>query len=337
MDHPNAEPVLELIFAHRRSKTAFTAVALGIFDRLSQGALDAATLAGELTANADALERLLDGCVGLGLLEKQGAVYSNSPVGATYLTRSSPDTLAGYILYADRALYPLWGNLEAAIREGGNRWEQTFGGSGSIFEHFFRTDEARQDFLSGMHGFGQLSSPAVVEAFDLSRFHRMVDLGGATGHLVLTACARYPKLQGAVFDLPAAIATARAFVAKDAAGDRVELIAGDFFTDPLPEADLFALGRILHDWGKEKGRALLAKIWERLPHSGALLIAEKLLNDNKSGPMPAIMQSLSMLVCAEGKERTLAEYTALLRQAGFTRIEGKVTDSPLDAILAVKE
>ena len=48
------------------------------------------------------------------------------------------------------------------------------------------------------------------------------------------------------------------------------------------------------------------------------------------------MQSLSMLACTEGKERTLAEYTALLRQAGFTQLEGKVTAAPLDAILAVK-
>jgi acetylserotonin N-methyltransferase len=43
-----------------------------------------------------------------------------------------------------------------------------------------------------------------------------------------------------------------------------------------------------------------------------------------------------MLVCTEGKERTLAEYTSLLHQAGFTQIEGKVTAAPLDAILAVK-
>ena len=63
-----------------------------------------------------------------------------------------------------------------------------------------------------MNGFGQLSSPAVVAAFDLSRFRRLVDLGGGTGHLALTACARYPELQGAVFDLPAAISTAREYV-----------------------------------------------------------------------------------------------------------------------------
>ena len=43
-----------------------------------------------------------------------------------------------------------------------------------------------------------------------------------------------------------------------------------------------------------------------------------------------------MLVCTEGKERTLGEYTVLLRAAGFERVEGRRTDTPLDAVLAVK-
>jgi len=333
---PNPAPVLDLIQAFRRSKTMFAAVSLGIFDRLSGSGMGVPTLARELNANADALERLLDSCVSLGLLNKQGAVYSNLPVADVYLTRSSSDTLAGYVLYSDRALYPMWGNLEAAILQGTNRWAQTFGGDKAIFDHFFRTPEARHDFLSGMNGFGQLSSPAVVAAFDLDRFRRMVDLGGGTGHLVLTACARYPQLTGAVFDLPAALSTAREYVECSPHAERVTLIAGDFFTDPLPDADLFALGRILHDWGEEKIRALLRKVWERLPTGGALLIAETLLTEDKTGPLPALMQSLGMLVCTEGKERSLAEYTALLRAAGFTHVEGKMTNAPLDAILAVK-
>ena len=333
---PDPAPVLNLIQAFRGSKTMFTAVSLGVFDRLDDGGAEAATLALELGASTDALERLLNSCVALGLIEKQGAVYSNLAVARRYLTRSSPDSLTGYVLYSDRVLYSLWGSLEDAIREGTNRWKQTFGGNVSIFEHFFRTEEARRDFLSGMDGFGQLSSPAVVAAFDLGRFRRLIDLGGGTGHLALAACARYPQLQGAVFDLPVVISTAHEYIEHSPHGSRVALIAGDFFADPLPEADLFALGRILHDWSEEKIGALLRKIWERLPSGGALLIAEKLLHDDKTGPLPALMQSLNMLVCTEGKERTLAEYTVLLRQAGFTQAEGIVTTSPLDAILAVK-
>jgi acetylserotonin O-methyltransferase len=113
--------------------------------------------------------------------------------------------------------------------------------------------------------------------------------------------------------------------------------AGDFFTDPLPAADLFAVGRILHDWGEEKIHRLLGLIHHALPPGGALLIGEKLLDDDRAGPRWAQLQSLNMLICAEGKERTETEYTALLRQAGFSRIEARRTATPLDAILAVKQ
>jgi acetylserotonin N-methyltransferase len=334
---PDPAPLLELIQAFRCSKAMFTAVSLGVFDHLDRSASDAAALARSLGASTDALERLLDSCVGLGLLEKKDGLYTNSPIGRTYLTRSSPETLTGYVLYSERALYSLWGNLEAAVCEGTNRWEQTFGGDASIFDHFFRTQESRRDFLSGMDGMGRLSSPAVVAAFDLGRFHRMIDLGGGTGHLVLAACGRYPQLQGAVFDLAGAIATGREYVERSPYAARVELISGDFFTEPLPEGDLFALGRILHDWSEEKVRLLLRKICARLPAGGALLIAEKLLNAEKTGPLPALMQSLNMLVCTEGRERNLSEYTSVLRHAGFAHIEGKVIRAPLDAILALKE
>jgi len=44
-----------------------------------------------------------------------------------------------------------------------------------------------------------------------------------------------------------------------------------------------------------------------------------------------------MLICTEGKERSLTEYTHLLQRAGFGRVEGRRTGVPLDAILAWKD
>ena len=174
-------------------------------------------------------------------------------------------------------------------------------------------------------------------AFDLGKFRTLVDLGGATGHLAVAACRRYSSLRAIVFDLPEVLPLARELIAASDVADRVELIAGDFFSDALPGADLVALGRILHDWNEEKIGRLLRRIHERLPVGGALLVAEKLLDDDRAGPSWAVLQSLNMLVCTEGKERTLDEYTVLLRGAGFGRIEGRRTPSPLDAVLAIKE
>lgn len=215
----------------------------------------------------------------------------------------------------------MWAHLEDAVREGTPRWKQTFGTEGGIFSGFFRTEESKREFLKGMHGFGRISSPAVAAAFDLSRFHRLIDLGGGSGHLTEAVRERYPQIEAQVFDLPE--------VAKLYPGT----IAGDFFSDPLPEADLYSVGRVLHDWPDEKIQPLLSKIYAALPGGGGLLIAEKLL---EPGYISAHMQSLNMLIGAEGRERSAAEYEALLRAAGFSKVESRATGAYLDAVLAVK-
>jgi acetylserotonin O-methyltransferase len=333
---PDPSPIMDLIEAFRRSKVMFAAVSLGIFDLLEGEPVNAVPLAAELRVEVEPLERLLDACVGLKLLRRNGASYKNEPVASTYLCRNSERALTGYILYSNDVLFRLWSHLEDAVREGTPRWKQEFDIDGGIFDHFFRTEEAKQTFLQGMHGLGLLSSPKVVEAFDLSRFRRLVDLGGATGHLAIAACERYPGLHAVVFDLPQVIEVARAHASRSHAAQRVEVIAGDFFRDDLPEADLFAVGRILHDWSEDKIHKLLAKIYQRLPKGGGILISEKLLREDKTGPSSAQLQSLNMLVCTEGKERTLVEYCRLLEAVGFRMVQSRITGAPLDAVLAVK-
>ncbi|HTS24286.1 MAG TPA: methyltransferase [Bryobacteraceae bacterium] len=336
MSLPNPAPILDLIESFRRSKTMFTAVSMRIFDRLHEAPSDSAALAVALGAAPDALERLLASCAALGLLRKEAGVYRNEPIAECFLRQDSPDTLAGYILYSDRALYPMWANLETAILEGTHRWKQTFGWDGPIFSSFFRTEAAMRDFLRGMHGFGSLTSPAVVGAFDLSRFHRFVDLGGATGHLAIAACERYPAMRGVVLELAQVARFAREYAALSPAAARIVVAEGDFFRDELPAGDLYAVGQILHDWTDEKIASLLARIFDRLPAGGGLLIVEKLLNEDGVGPLAANMQSMNMLICTEGKERSVGEYARLLRAAGFGEVEGRRTGARLDAILALK-
>jgi acetylserotonin N-methyltransferase len=302
------DKIIDLIEAFRRSKTMFAAVKLGIFD-------------GARPADSKALARLLDACVALGLLEKRAGSYVNTPEADKYLRSDSPDALTGYIHYSNDALYPMWAHLEDAVREGTPRWTQTFGLDGGIFSGFFRTDQAKHEFLKGMHGFGRITSPAVAAAFDLSQFHRLIDLGGASGHLAEAVRVRYPHMEAQVFDLPE--------VAELYPGT----IAGDFFNDPLPPADLYSVGRILHDWSDEKIHRLLARIYAALPVAGGLLIAEKLL---EPGYVSAHMQSLNMLIGAEGRERSAVEYETLLGAAGFSKIESRVTGGYLDAMLAIK-
>ncbi len=258
-------------------------------------------------------------------------------MASTYLCRNSEHALTGYILYSNNVLFRMWDHLEDAIREGTPRWKQTFGIEGGIFDHFFRTEEAKQTFLQGMHGFGLLSSPKVVEAFDLSRFRRLVDLGGATGHLAIAACEQYPDLRAVVFDLPQVIEAARAHANRSAAAQRIAVMAGDFFRDELPDADLFAIGRILHDWSEDKIQKLACHdlsapaSGRRHPDFGETTARGQELARHRPNCNPLICW------CAP-KARNVRWWStaACSKPPVFAMCQGRTTGSPLDAVLASK-
>jgi acetylserotonin N-methyltransferase len=244
---PDPQNVLALLLGFRQSKVMFDAVALGVFDALADRPQAASTLAERLHVNADALERLLDSCAGLKLLAKNGTDYANTPEASTYLCRNSPDRMTGYVNYSNNVMWSLWSNLKDAVREGTNRWKQTYGWDGPLFSSFYKTEESLREFLMGMHGFGRISSPHVAAAFDLSGFKHLIDLGGGTGHLAIAVCERYPKIAATIYDLPETLPLARELVGATDVASRIHFEGGDFFHDPLPEADLFSVGRILHD------------------------------------------------------------------------------------------
>ncbi|KAJ6667487.1 hypothetical protein lerEdw1_016608 [Lerista edwardsae] len=111
---------------------------------------------------------------------------------------------------------------------------------------------------------------------------------------------------------------------------------GDFFKDPVPEADLYILARILHDWADEKCVQLLTKVQKACNPGGGVLLIETLLNEDKSGPLESQLYSMNMLVQTEGKERTPKEFVQLLAAAGFKGTEIKKTGKLYDAILGRK-
>ncbi|XP_044305654.1 acetylserotonin O-methyltransferase [Varanus komodoensis] len=113
-------------------------------------------------------------------------------------------------------------------------------------------------------------------------------------------------------------------------------LGGDFFKDPIPEANLYILARVLHDWADEKCVQLLIKVQKACKTGGAVLLVETLLNEDKSGPLESQLCSLNMLVQTEGKERTSTEYSKLLIAAGFKAIEIKKTGKLYDAVLGRK-
>uniref|UniRef100_A0A8C8YSG0 Acetylserotonin O-methyltransferase n=1 Tax=Prolemur simus TaxID=1328070 RepID=A0A8C8YSG0_PROSS len=111
-------------------------------------------------------------------------------------------------------------------------------------------------------------------------------------------------------------------------------LGGDFFQDPLPEADLYILARVLHDWTDEKCSQLLQRIQRTCRPGGGVLVVESLLAEDGQGPVATQLFSLNMLLQTEGQERTPAQYRTLLSSAGFHGFQVNKTGAIYDAILA---
>ena len=165
------------------------------------------------------------------------------------------------------------------------------------------------------------------------------DSGGADAAVLSHILAPAPGSTGTAFDLPHVVAEAEPPLAGYGLGARLRLAAGDFFT-AVPDGantyllSMILLSMILHDWSDPEASRLLANIKAAAP-AGARLVAFELVVPDGPGPHMAKMIDLTMLGMLTGKERTAAEYRALLKQTGF-KFEGvTATPTPISIIRAL--
>ncbi|XP_068185542.1 acetylserotonin O-methyltransferase isoform X2 [Antennarius striatus] len=351
LDSPEGRPaadmypkkILEYMEGFLISKAVFSSCELGVFDVLlgADRPLSAEELSEAVGASLDGTQRLLAVCTSLKLLHTQQdggrVLYSNTEQARVYLTRSSPLSLYQSIQYSSRTIYLCWHYLTDAVKEGRNQYERAFGvKSKDLFEALYSSDEEIMKFMQLMNSIWNICGKDVVTAFDLSPFKVICDLGGCSGALAKQCTSAYPECTVTIFDLPKVVHMSREqFVTK--ADQRINFHDGDFFKDPLPVANLYILARILHDWTDQRCIELLTRVHKACQTGGAVLLVEALLYENGSGPLTVQLYSLNMLVQTEGRERTPAQYSALLEAAGFFNIQHRFTGKTYDAILGYKQ
>lgn len=259
--------LLEYFNGFRVSKVIFSACELGVFDLLlrSQEPLSAQHMAQVLSTSVDGMERLLDALVGIEILEVETtngtASYSSTDVASLYLAKGSTKSLHDMIIYQSQTIYPLWNNMVDAVREGRNQNEKTFGlPAEDIFQAIYRSEEEMLKFMGLMNSSWVLDGHDIVTAFNLSCFKTIVDLGGCTGALAREVAKAYPSSSVTVFDLPQVVESAQKHFSQE--NEAVSFETGDFFLGEVPQADLYVLARILHDWSEEKCLTLLKKIYD---------------------------------------------------------------------------
>ncbi|XP_028292830.1 putative bifunctional dTTP/UTP pyrophosphatase/methyltransferase protein [Gouania willdenowi] len=334
------ERIMELLDGFKASKALFTASKLGLFDLLhSTPGLAAAQVAQQIKASVKGTECLLEACASLGLLKGaqgacQRAVYENTELAERLLRSDASFSLLGYIEHCNDTIWPLFSHLESAVLEGTPQHGKAFSKKNKDLSQktCSNSREVKRRFMNAMDSIAKVTGKTIATAFDLSAYKTACDLGGCTGAMAHEFTKAHPGLAVTVFDLPAVIEM-RDYFHPVHTDDRVSFVAGDFFQDELPKADLYILARILHDWPNEKVCVLLRKIADACTPGCGLLLSEIFLEEDRHGPSRGLLQALSM---SEGKQRSVSEYSRLLESFGFSTAHVTHTHNFLDAMLCIK-
>ena len=280
------------------------AVELGLADALGDGERDAGELAAEVGADAGVLERVLRGLAAEGVLdERPGRRFALTELGRL-LRADHPESLRGPVLVRGRLYYRAMAGLPAAARDGGTPFDAAHGRP--FFDHLAAHPDEGAAFQAAMAARSRREAAAVVGAYDFSDVRSLVDVGGGSGVLLAAVLDAHPGVAGTLFDRPEVV---------ERSG--LPAVGGDFFTGVPAGADAYLLSRVVHDWDDDEALAILRTCRRAMAPSAVLLLVEALLPERATDDPAAVRMDLHVLALLHGRERTRAEYEALLAAAGL--------------------
>jgi precorrin-6B methylase 2 len=328
-------PILQLGTAFWGSKTLLSAVELGVFSALAPEPLDGAVLAGKLGLHRRAARDFLDALAALGMLDRDGERYANTPATDAFLDRAKPTYLGGMLEMCNERLYPFWGSLTEALRTGCPQNEIKAGGD--FFAALYADPDKLEQFAASMTGLSTGAALALAEKFPWASYTSVLDIGTAQGAVPVQVAIAHPHLRAGGFDLPPVRPVFETYVARFGLSDRVRFYQGDFFADPLPGADVLVMGHVLHDWGLAEKRALLARAYAALPAGGALIVYDAVIDDERRANTFGLLMSLNMIIETPGGfDYTGADCCDWMRDAGFRNTSVQHLVGPDSMVVGIK-
>jgi SAM-dependent methyltransferase len=333
--HLTPEGILKLGLGFWASKTLLSAIELGLFTELAAGPRGRDELAATLGLHPRGARDFLDALVALGMLERDGDVYSNSPESDVFLDTNKESYVGGMLEMANARLFPFWGFLTDALRTGEPQNEAR---NGQDFFAELYSDEGRlREFLRGMTGLSAGAAMAIAARFPFDRHSSVLDLGCAEGGLLSQLALVHPHLSGIGFDLPPVQEPFEERMRTLGLEQRVTFVGGDFFAEKLPQADVITLGHILHDWGQEEKQELLRRAYDTLPEGGAVIVFDAIIDNDRRQNAFGLLMSLNMLIeTPRGFDYTAADCEGWLREAGFSDTRTEHLAGPDSMVIAIK-
>jgi hypothetical protein len=318
------EPIFQLASGFMAAKHLFVANEIGLFDKLAPGPATLEQLA-ECTGIARPRVRILaDALVALGLIERQGNQYQNGPVAAAFLSGAGPADLRPVLRFWNHLSYPMWTKLEEAVRTGQGQGTMALSG------------EQQRIFSEGVEAIQAVPAMALPTTYDFRCHRRVLDLGGSTGSWLLALLRHYPGLEGTLLDLPNAAAVARQRLTGDPAAQRAQVVAGDFFKDPLPSGhDVVLMANVIHLFSATHNLELLRRTRAHVPDGARLLLADFWTDaTHTQPPFAALMAGEFFVITGEGDVYSEEEARDWLQESGWRAVERTPLAGPISLLVA---
>ena len=310
--------IFDLVQGFVQAQVLSALVELGILrDLLDQGARSPEDMAQGTGIAPDRMAHLLQAGAALGLLRRhRDGRFGLARRGAALLGVPGLEAMIRH----HRAFYADMADPVALLRGEGETelarfWPYVFGARGEI------APEVAERYSDLMAQSQELVAGDLLRMVSLRGVSRLMDVGGGSGAFLAAVARRYPKLDLRLFDLPEVRGEAQRRLAQAGLEDRIELCAGSFRSDALPEgADAISLVRVLYDHEDATVRDLLAKCHAALPAGGRLIVAEPMSGGARPERAGDVYFSFYTMAMGTGRVRSAETIAELCREAGFGQV-----------------
>ncbi|KAJ3179197.1 hypothetical protein HDU87_003156 [Geranomyces variabilis] len=335
--------VYDHLMANRRTALLMVAVKLKLFTRIADSVpatMTAKQLATEHGLSLRGADAMLVGLCSMGLLHRLPAAeagQSSSSLSTDFTYSESyrlslqaerqlvthKSTYLGHLINMDSIGYLTPDNLLKSLQADK---PQVHGENTDPWEKQEQSKELNTMFTLGMRSISIVAATALRQQAETFAHQKVVlDVGAGPGVHIAEVLKEWPAMRAIYFELPQVCKINRPYLQEQGVLDRIEMVEGSMFTDPYPThhkasgaaVDTVLLSQILHDWPIHVGCTLLQKAFTALQSGGLLVIHEKLLANDRSGPVSTAMVSIDMLFWTEGQQFTAEQLHAMLHAAGF--------------------
>ena len=302
----------DAVSAYRLPRVLLAGLELDLFTTVGERSWTVAELAKALHVSERGLAILCRNLAMAGVLQKKGATYKNSRLGATALNAHHPAYRGSY-LDLIKSHWTDWLRLLESVR------------SGVPIDHDVPdSPDYRRRFTWAMHHRTLETAPAIAAQVNLRRAKTFLDLGGGPGTYAMAFLAKNPQLRATVCDREAALDVAREIAATHRAGRRLSYLPLDFTQASIPGTyDVIWYSNVLHIYSPEDNQAIFKRALAALNPGGRLIVQDAFLHDREGlFPAEASLFAVSMLLFTDGGNTySAAETSTWLKDTGFGRVK----------------